>query len=145
MWVAFHFFQWFLLQFSVSDFYLVQFAFFHLLRVLLVLYLKSLCLTQGHKNLLLFLLRVKSLTLAFRSVIHLEFIFYSNLFFLSYYLFIYVFLAALCLRCWTWAFSSYGPQGLLSSCSVLTYCHGFFCCGAQALELTGFSSCGAWA
>ena len=48
-------------------------------------------------------------------------------------LFIYLFLAALDLRCCTWAFSSYGEQGVL-----FVAVHGLLiavasCCRAQAL------------
>ena len=43
-------------------------------------------------------------------------------------------------------FSSCGEQGLLSSCSVrASHCGGFFCCGAQALQLIGINSCTVWA
>ena len=43
------------------------------------------------------------------------------------------------------AYSSWGDQGLLSSCSVWAHCGGFSCCRTWALGCTGFSSCGAWA
>ena len=40
-------------------------------------------------------------------------------------------------------YSSFGEQGLLSSCSVqASHCGGFSCCRAQALGHTGFCSCG---
>ena len=49
---------------------------------------------------------------------------------LSFFLnFIYVFMAALGLRCYTWAFSSCG----CSSCGVwASHCSGFSCCRARA-------------
>ena len=53
------------------------------------------------------------------------------------------FLAALSLCCCLWAFFSCSKRGLLSSCSVwASHCDGFSCCRAQALEHSGFSSCG---
>ena len=65
------------------------------------------------------------------------------LFFL-FYKCIYLFLAALGLRCCVQAFSSCGEQA--------SHCDGFPCCGAQALGTRasvvvarGFSSCGSWA
>ena len=43
-------------------------------------------------------------------------------------------------------YSSFGEQGLLSSCSVqASHCGGFSCCRAQALGHSGFCSCGTWA
>ena len=43
-------------------------------------------------------------------------------------------------------FSSYGEQGLLTSCSVLTSHYGGFSrCGAQARGHVDFRSCGSWA
>ena len=59
-------------------------------------------------------------------------------------LFVFLFLAALGLRCCVWAFSS---------CGVLaSHCGGFSCCGARALGrwtsvgvVRGLSSCGSWA
>ena len=48
------------------------------------------------------------------------------------YLSIYLFLAALGLRCYLRAFSSYGDQGLLSSCGArASHCGDFSCWGAQ--------------
>ena len=47
------------------------------------------------------------------------------------FFFIYLFLAALGVRCCMWAVSSYGERVLLSSC------------GAQASQRSGFSCCGA--
>ena len=49
-----------------------------------------------------------------------------------------VFLAALGLRCCTWAFSSCGQRGLLfvAMRAWASHCGGFSCCGAWAL--------GAW-
>ena len=59
-------------------------------------------------------------------------------------LFIYLFLAALGLRCLEWAFPSCGEQA--------THCGGFSCCGAWVLGAwasvvvaRGLSSCGSWA
>ena len=55
--------------------------------------------------------------------------------------FIYLFLAALDLHCWTRTFSSCRELGPLSSCgSWAPYCGGFSCWGAQDLGCTGFSS-----
>ena len=55
---------------------------------------------------------------------------------------IYLFMAALGLRCCTRAFSSCGKQGLLSSCGALaSHCSGFSCWGLWALECK--LSCGA--
>ena len=54
----------------------------------------------------------------------------SHLFLITFK--IYLFLAALDLRCLAGFFSSCGVLGLL------------FCCRAQALGHTGFSSCGTW-
>ena len=48
---------------------------------------------------------------------------------------IYEFWAVLCLCGCAWAFSSCGEQRLLSSCRALvSYCGGFSCCKAWALE-----------
>ena len=47
-------------------------------------------------------------------------------------------MAVLGLHSFQWAFSSFGEQGLLSSCDAqASHCIGCFCCGSQAL--------GAWA
>ena len=47
---------------------------------------------------------------------------------------IYLFLAALSLHCCTWAFSSCGQQGLLSTCaSWASQCSGFSCLETQDL------------
>ena len=51
--------------------------------------------------------------------------------------------------CWVFvavrAFSSFGDQGLLSSCGVqASHCGGFSCCQARALGILGFGSCGKW-
>ena len=44
-------------------------------------------------------------------------------------------MAALSVRCYTWAFSSCGKWRLLSSCGAwASHCSGFFCCRAWALE-----------
>ena len=51
-------------------------------------------------------------------------------YFLNFYLFI---LVALDLHSYTWAFSSCGKPGLLSSCGVhASHCSGYLCCRAQA-------------
>ena len=43
-------------------------------------------------------------------------------------------------------FSSFGKQGLLSSCNAqASHCGGFSCCRAWALELVGFRSYSTWA
>ena len=61
-------------------------------------------------------------------------------------LFIYIFLAALGLRCCAWAFSSCCEEGLLSGCGVqASHCSDFSCCRAQALGCMGSSTCNAWA
>ena len=67
-----------------------------------------------------------------------------NLFLLFIY-FIYLFLAALGLRCYAWAFSGCGEQGISS-----LWCMGFswrwlLLLKSTGSRLTGFSSCGAWA
>ena len=70
------------------------------------------------------------------------------------YLFIYLFLAALCLRCCAQALSSCSEQGLLFAAvawaSHSSHCGGFSCCTARALGTRasvvvarGLSSCGA--
>ena len=62
---------------------------------------------------------------------------YNMLFF---NIFIYLFLVVLGLCCCTWAFSSCGEWGLLSSWSArVSHCGGFSCCGAQAQLL-----CSMW-
>ena len=49
------------------------------------------------------------------------------------------------LHCCSWAFSSCGEQGLLSSFGArASHCSGFSCCRAQALGHRDFSSCGPW-
>ena len=56
------------------------------------------------------------------------------------------FLAALGLRFCAWAFCSCGAWGRRFSCGErVSRCGGFSCCGAQALERTGFHSYGSWA
>ena len=58
---------------------------------------------------------------------------YNSFFFFLTNLFIYLFLAALGLRCCARAFSSCGEQGLLFHCSArASCCGGFSCCGARA-------------
>ena len=63
---------------------------------------------------------------------------------LGEYLFFFfnLFLAALGLHCW--AHSSCNKRGLLSGCGARTYCSGFSCRGAWALE-HGLCSYGTWA
>ena len=52
-------------------------------------------------------------------------------------LLVYLFMAVLALGCCVQAFSS---------CSKwASYCDGFFCCRARALESVGFSRCSSWA
>ena len=59
---------------------------------------------------------------------------------------LFIYLAALCLHCYVWAFSSCRELGLLSCCCVWTFhSGGFSCWGAWALGHTGFSSCGTQA
>ena len=49
----------------------------------------------------------------------------------------YLFLAELGLCCDTWAFSSCGEKGLLSSCGAwASHCRGSSCYGAQAQQLS---------
>ena len=64
-------------------------------------------------------------------------------------LFIYLFLAALGLRCWVQAFSSCSEWGLLFVVVHRLLCGGFSCCGARAVGMRasvvvahGLSSCG---
>ena len=68
------------------------------------------------------------------------------LFTLFFFLIFYLFLVSLGL-CWcTRAFSSFGEQGLLSSCGAqVSHCGGFSCFKAQALGHAGFTNCGLWA
>ena len=67
--------------------------------------------------------------------------------FLSFYLFIYLFLAVLGgSSLLSGPFSSCDEQMLLSSCGVQTsHCTGFSRFGAGALGHVGFSSCSTWA
>ena len=66
-------------------------------------------------------------------------------------LFIYLFLAALGLRCCAQAFSSCRGGGATLSCGArASHCGGFSCCGARALGAQGsivvahgLSSCGS--
>ena len=69
--------------------------------------------------------------------------------FLNFLNFIYVFLAALGLRCCMWAFSSCSKRGLLFVAVWASHCGGFSCCGAWAIGAQasvvaahGLSSCG---
>ena len=56
-------------------------------------------------------------------------------------IFIYLFLAALGLHCYTRALSSCGEWGLTSSCGVwASHCSGFSCCGAWALGHVGIGN-----
>ena len=71
-------------------------------------------------------------------------IFFSSRIFFKINLFIYLFLAALGLRCCAWAFSGCGARA--------SHCGGFSYCGAQALGAGAsvvvahaLSGCGAWA
>ena len=67
---------------------------------------------------------------------------------LRFCLFIYLFLAALGLRCCTRVFSSCGEPGLLCCGVRASHCGGFSCCRAWALGArpsVRLSSCGAWA
>ena len=58
----------------------------------------------------------------------------------------YLFLVALGLCCCSWAFSSCGNEGLLSSCGAwVSLWGGISCCRAQALECLGSSICTSWA
>ena len=51
-----------------------------------------------------------------------------------YFFDLFLFLAALGLHCYAWAFSSFSKQRLLSSCSAqASHCNDFSCCRAQAL------------
>ena len=58
----------------------------------------------------------------------------------------FLLLAALGLCCCVRAFPSCGEQGAPLPCgSWASHCSGFSCCRAQALGLSGFSSCDLWA
>ena len=66
------------------------------------------------------------------------------------YLFIYLFLAALGLRCCAWTFSSCGEWGLLHFSAWASHCSGLSSCGAQDIGTwasvvlaCGLSSCGS--
>ena len=69
-----------------------------------------------------------------------------------YFIYIYLFMAALGLCCFTWAFCSCGEQELLSSCSVqASYCSSFSCFRAWTLGLRAsvalplsLGNCGPW-
>ena len=68
------------------------------------------------------------------------------------YLFIYLFLAALGLCCYTWAFWLRGVGATLRCGARASRCGGFSCCGARALGTQasvvvarGLSSCGSQA
>ena len=65
-------------------------------------------------------------------------------FFVCFFLYLFLFLAVLGLRCCVRAFSSCGE--------LASHCGGFSCCGARALGAQasavvarGLSSCGSWA
>ena len=94
--------------------------------------------------------------LTFRSLNLLEFIFVYGMKECSFFKksnFIYLFLAALGLRCCTWAFCSCGERGLLFIvvCELLiavaSLCCGAWALGAQASVAVahGLSNCGWWA
>ena len=67
--------------------------------------------------------------------------------------FIYLFLAALGLRCCLWAFSSCGKRGATHRCGArASHCGGFLCCRARVLGMQvsvvvacGLGSCESWA
>ena len=59
--------------------------------------------------------------------------------------FSFVCLFLLGLLCYTQVFSSCSKQGLLSSCRSWASHYASFSCGAWALGLASFSSCGEWA
>ena len=62
-----------------------------------------------------------------------------------HYLFIYLFLAVLCLFV-ARTFSSWGELRLPSSCDAqVAHCSGLFCYRTWALGCAGFSSCSMWA
>ena len=70
-----------------------------------------------------------------------------SFFFLHFiYLFSYLLLAMLALHCWE-GFSVVVEGGGYSLVTTYwaSHCCGFSCCRAQALEPSGFSSCGTWA
>ena len=69
----------------------------------------------------------------------------SEVFVLFFFFLIYLFLAALGLRCCAWAFSSFGERGLL-----FVTVRGLLLRWLLVLQITGsrragFSSCGTWA
>ena len=71
--------------------------------------------------------------------------FYIYIYIYIFFFFLIYLLTVLGLHCCTRVFSSFGEWDLLCHCSVqASYCGGFFCCKAQALE-NGLSSCGTWA
>ena len=62
------------------------------------------------------------------------YIYFSLFFIFKIYLFIYLFLAVLGLRCCVRAFSSCGERGATLRCGAwASHCGGFSCCGARAL------------
>ena len=89
------------------------------------------------------------------------YIFFPLLTIFCFLIFIYLFLAALGLCCYTWAFSSCSERGATLHCGVrASHYAGFSCyrarasvvavrglssCGMQAPGPVGFSSCGTWA
>ena len=62
---------------------------------------------------------------------------YLSVFLSFLILIIYLFLSALGLHCFAWAFSSCGEQGLLSGCGAQCSHGGGFSCGAQVLGTWG--------
>ena len=67
--------------------------------------------------------------------------YYKNIY-IYLLLFIYLFLAMLGLCCCVWPFSGCGKWGLLTSCGAwASHCGDLSCCGVQALDSSGFSSC----
>ena len=72
----------------------------------------------------------------------LAFACFPSFFFKKMYLFIF---AVLDVCCWLWASSSYGEQGLPSSCGGrASHCRGFPWCGACALGPWAQLSLGMW-
>ena len=58
---------------------------------------------------------------------------------------IHLFLATLGLHCCTWDFLVATSGGYSGAQGSHSFCSGFSCCRAQALECDGFSSCDTWA
>ena len=74
--------------------------------------------------------------------VHMKVVPVLDFFFINLFIYLFLFLAALGLRCCARAFSSCGEQGLLLLRSTGSRHAGFSSCGTWALERR-LSSCGA--